>query len=79
MTGASGTLTVTHNPDGTYSYSYTLIDNTNGDATTDSFTVTVTDSDSDTATTSLVINIVDDVPTAHDDSATQAIFREPAR
>lgn len=67
VTGASGTLTVTLNA-GEYSYTYTLTDNTSGDATTDSFTVVLTDSDGDTATDTLVIDIIDDVPTAIEDS-----------
>ncbi|MCL2907700.1 type I secretion C-terminal target domain-containing protein, partial [Shewanella fodinae] len=54
---------------GTISYSYTLQDNTSGDDTTASFAVVVTDSDGDTAPAgALVINIVDDVPTADVDS-----------
>ena len=69
---AAGLLTVTFSG-GVYSYSYLLQDNTlNTAGSTDTFNVTVTDSDGDTATTSLVISIVDDVPTAHNDSGTQA-------
>jgi len=71
VNGTNGVLTVTLSG-GVYSYSYTLSDNTSGDATSDTFAITVTDSDGDTASTSLVISIVDDVPTAHDDSGTQA-------
>ena len=70
VTGANGVLTVSRRAV-SYSYSYTLTDNTSGDATSDTFSVKVTDSDGDTATTSLVISIVDDVPTAHNDSGTQ--------
>jgi large repetitive protein len=67
VTGASGTLVVTRSGS-TYSYTYTLTDNTSGDATTDSFAVVVTDSDGDSANDTLVIAIVDDRPTAANDS-----------
>ncbi len=50
-------------------YSYTLADNTLGDNTTASFAVVVTDTDGDSAPAgNLVINIVDDVPTARADT-----------
>ncbi len=53
-------------------------DNTlNTAGSTDTFNVKVTDSDGDTATTSLVITIVDDVPTAHNDSGTQSAENAP--
>jgi VCBS repeat-containing protein len=71
VTGAFGTLTITVNA-GAYSYSYTLTDNSSGDATSDTFAITVTDSDGDPASGNLVIDIVDDVPTARDDSAAPA-------
>ncbi|WOK38139.1 Ig-like domain-containing protein [Sphingomonas sp. C3-2] len=71
VTGDHGTLIVTRSGN-SYSYSYTLTDNTSGDATEDSFTVTVTDSDDSTDSADLVIDIIDDVPTARDDSATAA-------
>jgi uncharacterized protein YegL len=46
-----------------------LLDNTSGDATNASFAVVVTDADGDSAPAgNLVINIVDDVPTANDDT-----------
>ena len=76
VTGAHGVLTVTLSS-GVYSYSYTLADNSSGDATSDSFTVVVTDSDGDTASANLVIDIVDDVPTARNDSATQSAENAP--
>jgi len=66
VTTPRGVLTVTFSG-GAYSYSYTLTANTSGDNTSDSFTAVVTDSDGDTATDTLVINIVDDVPTARAD------------
>src|SRR5206468_3232264 len=69
--GTYGTLTITgyNAATGTITYSYTLTTNTNGDTTHDDFTVVVTDADGDsTAPATLVINIVDDVPTAHDDT-----------
>jgi VCBS repeat-containing protein len=67
VAGAFGTLTVTF-AGGVYSYSYELTVNTSGDATSDSFSVVVTDSDGDVASDTLVIDIIDDVPTARDDS-----------
>ena len=67
VAGAHGTLTVTVTG-GVYSYSYTLAANTDGDDTQDVFTVTVTDSDGDSASAPLVIDIVDDVPTARADA-----------
>jgi VCBS repeat-containing protein len=67
VTTPSGVLTVTVSG-GAYSYSYTLTSNTSGDNTFDSFTAVVTDSDGDTATDTLVINIVDDIPTARADA-----------
>ncbi|MES0180933.1 VCBS domain-containing protein, partial [Mesorhizobium sp. M0025] len=68
--GTTGTLTASYvyNPAtglGTISYSYTLIDNTLTDPSSTSFAVVVTDADGDPAPAgNLVINIVDDVPTA---------------
>jgi VCBS repeat-containing protein len=67
VTTPRGVLTVTVSG-GVYSYNYTLTTNTSGDDTFDSFTAVVTDSDGDTATDTLVINIVDDVPTANPDT-----------
>ncbi len=67
VTTPVGVLTVTVGG-GAYSYSYTLTTNTSGDDTFDSFTAVVTDSDGDTATDTLVIDIVDDVPTARPDT-----------
>jgi len=69
ITGSFGTMTVTSiNAAGSIGYSYTLADNTFGNTTHDDFTVVVTDKDGDaTPPATLVINIVDDVPTAHDD------------
>src|SRR5206468_3749125 len=74
VNGADGVLTVTHNANGTYSYSYTLTTvTTDGPGVeSDNFNVVVTDSDGSTASTSLNIAIVDDVPTAHNDSATES-------
>ena len=66
VTTPRGVLTVTVSG-GVYSYSYTLTTNTSGDNTSDSFTAVVTDSDGDTATDTLVIDIIDDVPTARAD------------
>ena len=73
--GTTGTLTAsfTYNAAtgaGVISYSYTLIDNTLVDpSSSSSFAVVVTDADGDSAPAgNLVINIVDDVPTATLDS-----------
>ena len=73
IAGLFGTITITaYNPAaGTIGYSYTLSDNTSGDATQDVFTVVATDDDGDTATGSLTVHIIDDVPTARNDSGTQ--------
>ncbi|MGB3071706.1 MAG: Ig-like domain-containing protein [Ottowia sp.] len=74
VNGAHGTLTISLSG-GVYSYSYTLTGTTTdvpAVAETDAFTVTVTDSDGDPASAPLTIEIVDDVPTARNDSATQA-------
>ncbi len=65
--GQYGDLTVTHSG-GAYSYSYTLADKTSGDTAHESFAVQVVDSDGDPQSTTLTINIVDDVPTANSDA-----------
>ena len=70
FTGAHGVLTITSIAPGNYGYSYTLTDNTSGDNTTDDFQVVVTDSDGDVASATLAIHIVDDVPTARNDTDT---------
>ncbi|PZT90856.1 MAG: hypothetical protein DI637_02910, partial [Citromicrobium sp.] len=54
--------------EGVVSYTYELTTNTDGDDTFDSFAVTITDQDGDSSTGDLVIDIVDDVPTARADS-----------
>jgi large repetitive protein len=63
-----GRLTITSITPGSVGYSYTLTDNTSGDNTADVFVVVVTDSDGDTATANLTIAIIDDVPTARNDT-----------
>lgn len=65
--GSFGTLTVTSIASGAIGYSYTLTTNTSGDATFDDFAVVVTDQDGDNTPGTLVIDIVDDVPTARAD------------
>ncbi|TPM37595.1 VCBS domain-containing protein, partial [Mesorhizobium sp. B2-3-4] len=71
---ATGSLTASYVFDaatgtGTISYSYTLADNTSGDNTSVNFPIGVTDGNGDPAPPgNLIINIVDDVPTAHADS-----------
>ncbi|MEP5938639.1 MAG: DUF5801 repeats-in-toxin domain-containing protein [Erythrobacter sp.] len=76
VTTDKGVLTITLT-DGDYTYSYELTDNTLSDPDTDAFELVVTDSDGDTASTDLVINILDDVPEAVDDSATQTAEDAP--
>ena len=68
--GTSGTLTITSIDlaAGTVGYSYTLASNTSGDNTADNFAVAVTDTDGDTASATLAIRIIDDMPTAHNDT-----------
>ncbi|WP_095198247.1 beta strand repeat-containing protein [Mesorhizobium carmichaelinearum] len=79
FTDATGSMTASYVYDantgiGSISYAYTLTTNTTGDNTSTAFAVVVTDADGDTAPAgSLVINIVDDVPTAHNDSWAPAI------
>ncbi|NNC47640.1 MAG: tandem-95 repeat protein [Sphingomonas sp.] len=67
--GLYGTLTVTGNPTSGYTYSYELTTNTQDlvGVESDDFSVVLTDSDGDEASTSLSIEILDDVPTAEDD------------
>jgi VCBS repeat-containing protein len=63
-----GTLTINSIAAGNIGYSYTLTDNTTAPSSNDVFAVVVTDSDGDTASANLTINIVDDVPTARNDT-----------
>ncbi|MBY2957277.1 hypothetical protein FIV32_00745, partial [Sphingomonadales bacterium 58] len=72
IVGTSGTLTIVSIAPGSVGYTYTVTDNTSGDNVTDNFTVTVTDSDGDSVTKDLVISVIDDVPTAHDDVVQQS-------
>ncbi len=55
---------------GQIKYEYTLTKNSSGDHTGENFIVSVTDADGDKASGTLIIDIVDDVPTALADSAT---------
>ena len=68
--GQFGVMTITGIDlnSGQITYSYTLSDNTSGDKTHDLFTVVVTDKTGDTATGTLTVNIIDDVPTARNDT-----------
>ncbi|MBA1377657.1 retention module-containing protein [Pseudomonas brassicacearum] len=76
-TALGNTLTVTgfNAATGVVSYSYTLLDNeahpnANGaNSLSEQFTVVATDDNGTTATGNLDVNIVDDLPTAHADSA----------
>ncbi|MCJ8288022.1 retention module-containing protein, partial [Halomonas sp.] len=77
--GDYGTLSVSVS-DGEYSWSYSLdgstqdhtSQGTGSDDLADQFSIVVTDSDGDTASTSLTIDVNDDVPKARDDSDTIA-------
>ncbi|MBL0925063.1 MAG: tandem-95 repeat protein, partial [Sphingomonadaceae bacterium] len=78
ITVPTGTLAITsYNPSGTIGYTFTLTDNTSGDSTSQTFTVTVTDADGDTDSKPFTITIVDDAPTARNDSATQGAENAP--
>ncbi|WP_448693383.1 retention module-containing protein [Pseudomonas rhizophila] len=76
-TALGNTLTITgfNAATGVVSYSYTLLDNeahanANGaNSLSEQFAVVVTDDNGTTATGNLDVNIVDDLPTAHADSA----------
>ncbi len=68
--GQYGTLTITGFSGQNILYSYTLTDNTSGDDTHDDFSVVLTDEDGDQATATLTIDIIDDVPTARNDTDT---------
>src|SRR5690349_2870713 len=68
--GQFGVLTITSVDlsSGVIGYNYVLSDNTSGDNTTDHFGVIVTDTSGDTASATLTIDIIDDVPTARNDT-----------
>ena len=68
FTGSYGTLTITSIAAGVIGYEYELTTNTSGDATFDDFAVVVTDQDGDNTPGTLIIDIVDDVPTARADA-----------
>ncbi|MEX1827844.1 VCBS domain-containing protein [Luteibacter sp. CQ10] len=71
LTGFQPTSTMGGVPTaGTISYTYTLDHPTNGHGVTDTIALTVTDRGGDTTAGALVVDIANDVPTAHDDSAT---------
>ncbi|WP_460127450.1 retention module-containing protein [Pseudomonas sp. H1_D05] len=80
VTPLGSTLTITgYNPaTGVVSYSYTLVDNethpnANGaNSITENFNVVATDTDGSTASGQINVNIVDDLPSAHPDSASVA-------
>ncbi|MGF6207093.1 retention module-containing protein [Pseudomonas frederiksbergensis] len=80
VTPLGSTLTVTgyDATTGVVSYSYTLVGtethpNANGaNSITENFNVVATDTDGSTATNQINVNIVDDLPTAHPDSASVA-------
>ena len=66
--GEFGTLTITGIVGDDFTYSYLLNDNTSGNDTHDDFSVLLTDGDGDQAAATLVIDIIDDVPTARPDT-----------
>jgi len=69
ITTPLGQLTITSLTPGNVGYSYTLTDNTNANNNpTDVFNIVVTDRDGDTAPGRLTISVVDDVPTARNDT-----------
>jgi len=72
ITGQFGTLTITsvNLAAGTIGYTYAIADNTNpgGDNNADHFAVAVTDTDGDVATATLTVDIIDDTPTARNDT-----------
>ena len=70
IAGQFGTLTITSIAPTVIGYSYTLADNTTGNSTVDNFAVAVTDTDGDVANATLAVNIIDDVPTARNDTDT---------
>ncbi|WP_236170450.1 retention module-containing protein, partial [Pseudomonas parakoreensis] len=80
VTPLGSTLTITgYNPaTGVVSYSYTLVDNEthpNGNGAnsiTENFNVVATDTDGSTASGQINVNIIDDLPSAHADSASVA-------
>ncbi|MFJ5236264.1 retention module-containing protein [Pseudomonas neuropathica] len=80
VTPLGSTLTITgYDPaTGVVSYSYTLVDNethpnANGaNSITENFNVVATDTDGSTASGQINVNIVDDLPSAHPDSASVA-------
>ncbi|WP_336985688.1 beta strand repeat-containing protein [Altererythrobacter aquiaggeris] len=70
---------VSYNPvTGEIGYTFTLGDNTTGNDTSVDFEIKVTDIDGDSDTDTLTITILDDVPDAIDDSATQDPTNENA-
>ena len=72
ITGEFGTLTITsvNLAAGTIGYTYAISDNTDpgGNGNADHFTVAVTDTDGDVATGTLTVDIIDDTPTARNDT-----------
>src|SRR4051794_3011081 len=70
--GEFGVLTITsvNLANGQIGYTYLISDNTNpgGDGHHDDFSVVVTDSDGDVATATLTVDIIDDAPTANNDT-----------
>jgi large repetitive protein len=63
-----GRLTITSIAPGNIGYSYTLTDNSVAANPADVFAVVVTDTDGDAASANLTISIIDDAPTARNDT-----------
>jgi len=70
IAGQFGTLTITGISNGAITYSYALTTATQGNATSETFAVAVSDLDGDTSSATLIIAIVDDVPSAINDTDT---------
>ncbi|HKR93055.1 beta strand repeat-containing protein, partial [Novosphingobium sp.] len=69
ITTSTGVLTLGALSGDHLNFTYLLTDNTSGDNTSDHFTVVVTDANGDKATSTLTVNVADDVPTARPDTA----------
>ena len=66
--GQYGDLMITSFSSTAIGYSYTLTTNTSGDDTHDVFKISITDVDNQNSSANLTIDIVNDVPVAHDDT-----------
>uniref|UniRef100_UPI001356C486 Ig-like domain-containing protein n=1 Tax=Pantoea sp. 18069 TaxID=2681415 RepID=UPI001356C486 len=74
----NGTVTVDYGTDPVtgkpkIEYTYVLKTPSSGDNTSDTFTITITDKDGDTASVPVIIDILNDAPTAEDDTHTTKV------